>query len=149
MADRHRERVGGVVGPRLGGEPEQRLHHPRDLLLPGAPAAAHRALDLLRRVAGARHAALAGGEHHHPARLPDRERAAGVLAEVQLLERDRVRLVLAQQRLHARVDVGEPPLGRRARGRRDDAAVERREPPARAADDDAVAGVGEARGLCR
>ena len=134
-----------MVGPRLGSaQPEQRLHHPRDLLLGRAAVAADRALDLLGRVAEARHAALAGGQHHDPARLADRERGAHVLAEVQLLERHRVGLVLLQQLLHGRVDVGQPALLRRS-----SAAVSitppssaSRRPPRRS--DDAVAGARQA-----
>ena len=139
VADRDRERVGGVVGPGLCGEPEQRLHHPRDLLLAGAAVAADGALDLLGRVARARNAALPGGEHRHAARLADRERGAHVLAEVELLERHRVGLVLAQQRVHrpwmsaSRRSVGV------CADVLDDAPVERHETPGRAGDD-AVAG---------
>ena len=112
--------------------------------LPARPLPQTAPLTCCGRVADARHAALAGGEHHDAARLADGEGAARVRAEVQLLERHRVGLVLAEQRVHRVVDLGEPPLRRQAGGRLDHAAVERDEPPA-AAGDDAVAGVGEAR----
>ena len=104
VADRDRERVGGVVGPRQLVEREQGLDHPLDLVLGGAAGAADGALDLLGRVGPARDPALAGGQQHHPAGLPDGERRARVGAEVQLLDRHRLRPVLVEQ------------LGRRARG---------------------------------
>ena len=69
--------------------------------------------------------ALAGREHHDAARLPDGERGAHVLAEVELLERHRVGLVLVEQRRDRRVDLGQPPLVRRLARRLDHAAVER------------------------
>ena len=145
VADRDRQRVGGVVGPRQLGEREQRLDHPLDLVLGRAAGAADRALDLLGRVGGAADAALAGGEHDHPARLADRERRAGVGAEVQVLHRHRVGRVLVHQRADALVDAR--PGGRR---RRAPASVSITPPSSatrRAAvvGDDAVAGVGHAR----
>ena len=97
MADRDRERVGGVVGPRQLLEREQGLDHPLHLVLGGAAGAADGALDLLRRVGPARDAALAGRQQHDAARLPDRERRAHVGAEVELLDRDRLGPVLVQQ----------------------------------------------------
>ncbi len=144
MADRHRERVGRVVGPRLLRQAEQRLDHARHLILLRAAAAADRALDLLRGVAGTRQPALAGGEQHHAARLPDGERRAHVLAEVQLLQRHRIRLVLRQQGVHRGVDLSQAALRRELRARADDAAVQCQQSTA-AARDDAVAGVGQAR----
>ena len=97
VADRDRQRVGGVVGPRRRGQAQQRLHHPLRLVLLRAAAAAHRPLDLLRRVVAARHAALAGRDEHRPARLPDRKGGPYVLAEEQGLERDGVGLVRDEQ----------------------------------------------------
>ena len=142
MADRHRQRIGCVVGPRLLAQPEQRLDHARHLILLGAAVAADSTLDLLRRVAGARDAVLAGREHHHAARLPDGERRAHVLAEVQLLERHRMRLVLVEQGVDGGVDLGQATLRRELRAGGDDAAVQSQQPPA-AARHDAVAGVRE------
>ena len=52
---------------------EQRLDHPLDLVLGGATGPADRALDLLRRVGPARDPALARGQQHDSARLPDGE----------------------------------------------------------------------------
>ena len=137
-----RERIRGMVWAGLLGQAQQALHHPRDLILLRPPASADGGLDLLGRVAGARHAVLAGGEHDHAAGLADGERAARVLAEVQLLERHRVGLVLAQEAIEGFVDVGEAALlGEAGRGV-DDAAVERHQ-AAIAVGDDAVARVGE------
>ena len=85
-----------------------------------------------------------GGEHHHAARLADGEGRARVDAEVQVLQRDGVGLVLVQQLADALEDGRQPPR-RLERGRcLDDAAVER-EQPAALLRDDAVAGVGHAR----
>ena len=96
-------------------------------------AAADRLLDRLRRVREARHAGHAGGEQHHAARLPDRERAVGVAAEVEVLDRHAPSGSCSRDQVaDARVDVGEPALERRARPRLDHAAVERRERAARA-----------------
>ena len=69
------------------------------------------ALDLLRRVGGARHAAQRGRQHHDAARLPDREGAVGVLPEVHVLEREGVDLVLGGHVEHAPVDQLQAPLG--------------------------------------
>ena len=67
---------------------------------------------------------------HHPARLADRERAAHVHAEVQVLHRDRVGLVLVDQ-LARSAGGSRRAARRRLPGRRlDDAAVERDEAPA-------------------
>ncbi len=143
MTDGHRQRVGGVIGSRLLGEPEQRLDHTRNLILLGAPAATDRTLHLLRGVARARNAVLAGHEQDHAAGLTNGERGAHVLAEIQLLERHRVGFVLAHQRIDSVVDLGQAPLRRRLGTCADHAAVQRQQ--ARAASlDDAVARVGQA-----
>ena len=60
------------------------------------------------------HAALAGGQQHHAARLADRERGPRVGAEVQLLDRERVRPVAVEQLAHVAVDLGQPALERSA-----------------------------------
>jgi diguanylate cyclase (GGDEF)-like protein len=143
VADRDGERVGRVVGARRLGQAQQRLHHPLDLVLAGAAAAADGALDLLGRVVRARHAALAGGHEDRPARLADGESCANVLTEIQSFEGDRIGLVLDEQVRHPLVQDGQAPLGRHARARLDHAAVERGEPPG-PAHDDAVTGVRQA-----
>ena len=116
MADPDGQRVRGVIGERLGRQREQRLDHARHLVLGRAPAAADGALDLLRRVVEARDAARAGGGEHDAARLPDGERGAHVLAEVEGLHRDGLRRVLGEQRADARLEVVQAPLGRDAGG---------------------------------
>ena len=112
MADRDRERVGGVIGARRIAEAQQRRDHPRHLPLVGAPAAAHGALDLLGGVAGARESVLTGRQHGRAAGMPDGERGAHVLAEVELLEGHRVGTVRVHQLAQSRVDVGQPALPR-------------------------------------
>ena len=144
MADRDRERVRSVVRRGIIGEAQEHAHHSRDLLLVRPARAAHRALDLLRRVAAARDPAQARREHHRSARVPHGERGARVLAEVQLLERYGVGLVLAEERADGIVDLRQPPLVRGALSGRDHAAVERDEPSV-AARDHPVARAGEAR----
>ena len=107
------------------------------------PAAADRALDLLRGVVDAADAALAGGEQHDAARLADRERRADVLTEVQCFERDGVGPVLVEQVAQARVQRRQPALRGQPGGGGDDPAVGGDEPMA-TPNDDAEAAVGEA-----
>ena len=111
----------------------------------GAPVAADRALDLLRRVADARQR-RAGRPPASPTprACPTANAVLHVLAEVQLLERHRVGLVLGDQRLERRRGCRPDgaPRASSARGL-DHAAVERDQAPA-AARDDAVAGVRQA-----
>ncbi len=102
-------------GLRQRGQREQRLDHPLHLVLRRAAGAADRALDLLRRVGGHGDAALAGGQQDDAAGLADRERRVRVGAEVELLDRHRVRRVLGQQLAHARVDRGQPARQREPR----------------------------------
>src|SRR5204863_6603807 len=73
----------------------------------------------------------------------DLERAAGVLAEIEVLDRERDRGMLADQVEHARVDAGEAALERLARLGGDHAAVEGGEPRA-VGEHHAVARVGGA-----
>src|SRR5262249_24592217 len=84
----------------------------------------------------------AGGEHDDAARVPDSEGGPDVLAEVQLLQRQRIGRVAGDQPVDLLVYVRQTPLDRRLRGRAYDAAVERHE-PAFALCDDAVARVRE------
>ena len=125
VADRDRERVGGVVGGRRLGQAEQRADHPLDLGLVGGAGAADRHLDRLRRVGGAGDAALRRRQHRDAARLADHHRRADVAAEVDLLDRQRARLVPGHQLAERGVDLLQPPLHRHLRPRLDDAAVER------------------------
>ena len=144
MADRDRKRIRGVIWARLLEQAEQRLDHPRDLILLCTAAAADRPLDLLRGVARARKATLSGSEHDDPARLSDGEGGTYVLPEIELLERHCIGLVLADQRLDSSVDIRQTPLLRSVGRGLDDAAVERHEAPV-ATCDDAIARVCQAR----
>jgi hypothetical protein len=63
-------------------------------------------------------------EQDNPAGLPDRERGVDVAPEVELLHRDRLGGVLADQVGDLGVDRREPALERRAGPRLDHAAVE-------------------------
>ena len=87
------------------------LDHPLDLALLGPAGAADGGLDLLRRVGRARQPALAGREDDDAARLADGERRAGVRAEVEVLDRERLRRVRVEQLAHARVDRRQPRAG--------------------------------------
>ncbi len=93
MANRHRERVGRVIGSRNLLQAQDRLHHPLNLNLVGAPVAAGRLLDPRRRVLEALNTGYRGGDENGAARLPDRERDAGVCADVGLFERNGIRLL--------------------------------------------------------
>ena len=116
VADRDRERVGGVIRGRDLVEAEDRLHHPPHLLLVGAAVPADRLLDPRRRVLSARDADGRRGDEHGSPRLPDGECDAGVCADVRLLQGDGIRRVLRDQLLDAREDREQPslqPLARR------------------------------------
>jgi len=143
VTHRNRQRIGRVIGPRLLRQAKQRLHHAGDLILARTPVAANGGLDLLGGVARAFKAALPRRQHHYATGVADRECRAHVLAEVQLLERNRVGLVLAQQRVHRSVDVSEAPLLRNPGTCLDHAPVERHEPPLPACNH-SVARVGQA-----
>jgi hypothetical protein len=67
-----------------------------------------------------------------------------VASEVEVLDRERRGLVLADQIAHARVDLGEPALERHAGARVDHATVQRGEPPTMR-DHNAVPGIRRAR----
>ena len=124
VADRHRERVGGVVGRGRLGQAQQGPDHPLHLALAGAAGAADRHLDRLRGVGEAVDPVLGGGQHRHPARLADGHRRAHVLAEVDLLDRHRLRLVPGDQLAQRAVDPLQAPLHRLIRRGLDHAAVE-------------------------
>ena len=97
VADRDRERVGGMVRPGQLRQAEDRLHHPLHLALVGAAVAADRLLDARRRVLDARDAGGRRGDEHGAPRLPDGERDAGVGADVRLLQGDGIRGVPGNQ----------------------------------------------------
>ena len=78
MADRDRERIGGVGRGGLDLEPEDHLHHLLYLLLLGSPVAADHLLDAGRRIFSALDSRVSGRDHDGPACLPDGECGAGV-----------------------------------------------------------------------
>ena len=101
MTDRYGERVGGVIRRRDLIQAENCLHHPLYLSLVGAPVAAGRLLDPRRRVFEALNAGQRGGDENGAARLPDRERDAGVGADEGLFERNGVGLFSGDQLAHS------------------------------------------------
>ena len=90
MADRHGQRIGGVVRRRRLGEAEQQLDHLLHLVLLGAAVADDGALHLGGRVLDDGAAGLDGGEHGHAAGVPQLQRAAGVDGVKQVLDGDAV-----------------------------------------------------------
>jgi pSer/pThr/pTyr-binding forkhead associated (FHA) protein len=111
MTDGDGERIGRVRRRRLDAQPEERLHHPLDLCLLSSPVAAHGLLDPRRCVFGAFDAGHGACDEHGSPRLTDRERDAGVGADVRLLERDGIRGVRLEQPGDALEDRLQPRLG--------------------------------------
>jgi len=95
MADRDRERVGGVLVRDLGAEDE--LYHPLHLRLLGASVPAHHLLHVRRRVLSCCDAGDGAGDEDGTPGLPDRERDAGVCADERLLQGDCIRPVLGDE----------------------------------------------------
>ena len=118
----HGERVGDVVRRRHGVETEQQLHHRLHLLLLGAAVADHRALDLRRAVLDDRNRRLRRGEQRDAARVPQLQRAAHVLGEEDVLDRDALGAVPFEQLLQAGVNREQPFRKCRAGGSGQDAA---------------------------
>lgn len=110
VADRERERISRVGGRRRRGESEQCLRHPLHLLLVGPAVAADGLLDLRRRVLDTGKARVRTGHEERASDLPDREGAPRIEAEERLLERDRVRPVLGEQRLKGQEQLAQPQL---------------------------------------
>ena len=97
--------------------PEDELHHPLHLRLLGAPVAADRLLDVRGRVLSGRDAGAGARDEDGAARLPDRERDAGVGADVRLLQRHRIRRVLGDEAgdpVEDRLRAASPGAARRA-----------------------------------
>ena len=90
VADRDGQRVGRVVGRRQARSARAGAGPSAAPGLLGAARAADGALDLLRRVGRARQPALAGREDDDAARLADGEGGAGVRAEVEVLDGQRL-----------------------------------------------------------
>jgi len=57
-----------------------------------------------------RHSSLARGQEHDPSRLADREGGAGVGAEVEPLDRERLGPVAVEQLAHSSMDFGQATL---------------------------------------
>jgi hypothetical protein len=137
MADRDRERVGGMVRRRHLVEREDRLHHLPDLLLVRPAVAAHGLLHGRRGVLSARDADGRCGDEHGPPGLSDGECDAGVCADVRLLQGDGIRGVLGDQLLDAREDREQTSL-RTLSGRRSPPPVARGPEAPSASLDDSV-----------
>jgi len=86
-------------------EAEDELHHPLHLGLLGATVPADRLLDMRGCVLSGRDAGVGAGDEDGTARLSDRERDAGVCADVRLLQRDCIRRV-------SRDEAGDPVVDR-------------------------------------
>ena len=136
MADRDRQRVGGVVrtsaAPRGGGSSSTMRLTWR---LVGAAVAADGLLHGRRRVLGAFELRRGARHQERPARLADEERRARIRADERLLERHRIRVVLGDQLDDVVVDRLQPQCRRLARGGLPPAEVERRQTPALGVDD--------------
>jgi len=98
MANRNRQGVGGMVV--LDLDPEDQLHHPRDLRLVGAPVATHGLLDMSGRVLSGCDAGDCARDEEGSAGLTDKECDAGVGADERLLERHRIGRVVGDERGH-------------------------------------------------
>ena len=118
VADRDRERIGGVVRRRRRVEAEQQLDHLLHLVLLRAAEADDRALDLGRRVLGDRQPRLRRRQQRDAARVPELQRAAHVARVEDVLDRDAVRAVRGEQRREPGVDVLQLVGKRRAGGSR-------------------------------
>ena len=113
VADRNRERIGGVVGAGRLFEAEQPDDHRLNLLLVRAAVARDRLLYLHRRVLEPGQLALGGGELNHADRPTDGEPVRDIFIEKQLLHRHGVGCVLVQERVHIVVDRKQPLAHRR------------------------------------
>ena len=115
MADRDGERVGRVVRRRRCVEPQDRLHHALHLGLLRPAVAGDGELHVRRGVLSAADAGERGRDDCGAARLPDRERGAGVDADKRLLDCDGGRPLAVDELFHAVVDLQQAlfrPLGR-------------------------------------
>ena len=113
MRMRHRdgERIGGIVGGRVGFGQQHADHHPH-LALVAVAGADDALLHQVRRIFGDRHAG--SGRHHHgdAARLAELERRLGVLVDEGRLDRRLVRPEFFEN-AHQPVMDGEKPRGER------------------------------------
>ena len=107
MADRDRQRVGGVRARELDPR-QQETDHVLDLLLGGVADAHHRFLDRVRGVFADREPRLGRREQRDPARLSQLERADRVLVDEGLLDRRGLGGVLGDDRAQPAVKQREP-----------------------------------------
>jgi len=127
VADRDGQRGRRMVGSRRLGKAKNGLHHPLDLRLLGMPVAADHLLDPVRGVLSGLNTCARARDEHGSAGLPDRERDAGVCADVGLLEHDGIRAVLLDELRDPLEDRLQAQLGPLARGRPPRPVVERSE----------------------
>src|SRR6266550_2416183 len=107
MANRNRERIGGVVRRGGGAQAEQQLHHLSHLRLLRTPVADDRALDLRRRVLDDLASGLDRRQHGDAACVTELERAAHVGRMKQVLDGDAIGTMRGEQRGEFSVDAGE------------------------------------------
>jgi hypothetical protein len=108
VAERHGERVGGVMRCRHGVEPEQQLDHLLHLGLLGAAVADDGAFHLGRRVLDHRHPGLHRRQHRHAAGVTQFEGAADVGGVEQAFDGHDRRPALMQLCGQGVVDSGQP-----------------------------------------
>ena len=97
MADRNRERVGGIMRARQRGQAEQELDHLAHLGLFSAPVADHRPLDLRGRVFNERNAGFDRRQHGNAPSVTELQRAADVGRVKQVFDRNPFGLAVANQ----------------------------------------------------
>ena len=127
VADRDRERVGGVGG--LRPEPgQQALDHRGDLILRGMAGADHRALDRIGRIFVDRQAGERGRQQRDAARLAELEGRHRVLVDEGLLDRRLGRPPGRDHRDQAAIELGQTLRQRAPRGRAQHAGGNRAQP---------------------
>jgi hypothetical protein len=104
VADRDGEGVGRMVRARWLWQAQERADHVLDLCLLRRAAPANGHLHRLRCVVEAGNVVIGGRKHRDAAGLPDGERRAHVLAEIQILERNCSGLMPADQLLELGVN---------------------------------------------
>jgi hypothetical protein len=110
VADRDRERIGGMRRRRCRLQPQDRLRHLLHLRLLRPTITADGLLDRRRRILDTRDAGCRAGDQDRATHLPNRERHPWVTANERLLNRDRVRPILADQRRLREIQLAEPYL---------------------------------------
>ncbi len=100
MADRERQGINGIVGPRQLARTKDGLHHLQHLGLGGASITSQREFDLCGRIFVDPRSRLRGEQDCYTACLADGHRRANILAEEQLLEDRDLRSKLCQEVTH-------------------------------------------------